>query len=386
MSRRLVFLGRVQIWVLVLFLALIAFAGNWVSTKRLSRTPLHQDPAKRSKIAAPNQVYDPSTGDSNFEARCSAAGVIKCVGFDSPAELSGGYGNSSGVLPTSSGSRPMVDTTVKASGKGSLKFTIPPKSGPDSSGAYFTNFSNDLSSQFDSGGEFYIQWRQRFTREFIATLNAQGDGWKQAIITEGDRPGISIPSCVDIGVIVQNLYNRGFPRLYHSCGVKDQQYEPLHEPIGSPPTDFYLENGVRKPGCLYTLVNSGRPYIPPCMGYKPDQWMTFQMHIKVGTWYRNNGVYKHDSTVQLWIAEERKPSGLAIDFSPHDPSCSAQQVSVPPCQTGYDLVRVNTPEAKFGKIWLTPYNTGKNPAVSHPVAYTWYDELIISTNKVADPQ
>ena len=41
---------------------------------------------------------------------------------------------------------------------------------------------------------------------------------------------------------------------------------------------------------------------------------------------------------------------------------------------------------RFGKIWLLPYHTGKNPTQVHPTAYTWYDELIISRNKIADPR
>jgi hypothetical protein len=68
-----------------------------------------------------------------------------------------------------------------------------------------------------------------------------------------------------------------------------------------------------------------------------------------------------------------------------DPSCAAQQVSEPPCQTGYDLVNPDPANEKCGKVWLLPYNTNKDPASSYPVAYTWYDELLISRNRIADP-
>jgi hypothetical protein len=112
--------------------------------------------------------------------------------------------------------------------------------------------------------------------------------------------------------------------------------------------------------------------------------MTFQVHVKIGRWYRNDRVYRHDSTVQLWVGDEGQPSQLVIDFSPKAPACQAIQQSEPACQTGYDLVNTN-PAAKYGKLWLLPYNTGKNPAQSHATAYTWYDELIISTTRVPDP-
>ena len=368
----------------VLFLALVVAAGYGTGIKHLlcsARDNKHLD-GQSAGSGRNSQISGPARGDSDFYTRCHANGVVKCVGFDSATDIAGIWGDPSGILPGESA--PVIDPAVKASGNGSVKFTIPPKSGPGSSGAYFTNFSNDLSAQFDSGEEFYVQWRQRFSPEFITTQYAGGGGWKQAIITEGDRRGFVAPSCQDIGVILQNTYGRKFPRVYHSCGVKDGQYEPLHEPFGSPPTDFFLQNGVRKPGCLYTLVNSGATYMPPCVGYKPNQWMTFQVRIKIGTWYTNNNIYKHDSTVQLWVAEEGKPSVLVIDFSPHDSACAAQQVSIPACQTGYDLVRVNTPLAKYGKVWLLPYNTGKIATVSYPVAYTWYDELIISRQRILD--
>ena len=106
--------------------------------------------------------------------------------------------------------------------------------------------------------------------------------------------------------------------------------------------------------------------------YKPDQWMTFQIHVKVGTWYKNDKKYRHDSTVQLRMADEGKPSKLVIDMSPQR-------------GTGYDLVNLD-PAAKYGKVWLLPYNTHKDDSQDHPTAYTWYDELIISKMRIPDPK
>ncbi len=39
----------------------------------------------------------------------------------------------------------------------------------------------------------------------------------------------------------------------------------------------------------------------------------------------------------------------------------------------------------FGKVWLNNYNTGKDDTVSNPLSYVWYDELIVSTQDIADP-
>jgi hypothetical protein len=43
------------------------------------------------------------------------------------------------------------------------------------------------------------------------------------------------------------------------------------------------------------------------------------------------------------------------------------------------------PNAKYGKIWLLPYNTHKDPNEAHQDASTWYDELIVSRTRPADP-
>ncbi len=74
-----------------------------------------------------------------------------------------------------------------------------------------------------------------------------------------------------------------------------------------------------------------------------------------------------DSTI-LWIARENQPAELVFDWG------------------SYNLTAGDPATAqKFGKIWLLPYNTGKDSSHTHPIAYTWYDELIISRTQVADP-
>jgi hypothetical protein len=319
------------------------------------------------------QEAQPPANGAAFAQRCSAPGVVRCFGFDAKTDVT------PHLDPAADGAvHGLVVNDVVASGAGSLRFDVPSQSSANTSGEFWLDFADDFSVQFGSGEEFYVQWRQRFSPEFLSNQYAGGEGEKQVIIGTASRPGHIAYSCTDLEVVTINDYYRGFPEMYHSCGVKDGQYEGLEEP--SPPSDYFLENGIRNPGCMYHSHAS-----PPCHGYKPDQWMTFQVHIKVGTWYKNDHVYHHDSTVQLWVADEGQPSQLVIDFSPHDPTCAAQQVSEPPCQTGYDLANPDPANEKYGKIWLLPYNTNKDPMPSYPVAYTWYDELVISRTRIADP-
>lgn len=296
-----------------------------------------------------------ATPDSDFQARCSAAGVVRCIAFDSAADVTAdpGFSTSTGMFagPVTA---PTLDSAVKASGNSSLKFTIPAGSVGGGAGSFAINFSPDVSIQFGEGQEFYVQWRQRFSSEFIDP----GAGWKQTIIGEGDRPGVPVYSCTQLEVVSQNSYRRGFAQMYHSCGLKDGNYEALYEPYGA--YDFKLQNAMPSPYCLYSTQSTG---YPGCFKYKPNQWMTFQVRIKIGTWYKNDGNYHRDSAIQMWIAEEGQPSQLVHSW------------------LAYDLAN-NNPDAKYGKIWLLPYSGSDTFAQG---GTTWYDELIISRNRIADP-
>ena len=371
----------------------ISWDSTTASNGSHTLTALARDAAGNSAVSAAvfatvDNTTPPPSGSADFQTRCGAAGVILCNGFDSPADIAGGYGNWRGTFVAGDGVRvPQIDAALMASGGGSIKFTVPSLSGANSSGSFFTNFSQDLSVQFDSCNtdpnncEFYVQWRQRFSPEFVTTHYAGGGGWKQADFSEGDRTGMVAGSCSDIEVVIQNVNFAGVPRTYHSCGGKDGSYEPL-EYWDSILGNVVVQNAV---GCLYPSYIA-----PPCVNYQSNQWMTFQVHIKIGTWYQDNNVYKHDSVVQLWVGYEGQASKLVLDFSPQPGSaglaCQQQQTSIPGCKTGYDLYNGNIGVTKYGKLWLLPYDTAKDGSVSYPEAYTWYDELVISRNKIADPQ
>jgi hypothetical protein len=311
----------------------------------------------------------PSSG-SNFTERCAAAGVIKCVGFDQASDIAGQYGNPSGTT-AGTASAPALDSTVSASGGSSLKFTIPSNSGSDAAGAFFTNFSNDLSVQFGENSEFFVQWRQRFSPEFLNTHFLNGDGWKQIIIGTGDQPGQLYASCTSLEVVVNNYSDAPtqIPIMYNSCSGSTSHgpYDGFYQPFAG--TDFKLQNARPAPYCLYTQgASSPKKFLPPtgnCFGYFPNEWLTYQIRIKTGP--RVNDEFTN-SFVSLWIAREGQASQPVIEWGP------------------YNLTAGNpTLNQRFGKVWLTPYNTVKSASQAHPTAYTWYDELIISRNKIADP-
>ena len=312
----------------------------------------------------------------DFATRCAQAGVVKCVGFDDVADFAVAKSGVPGVPGTNSGifapygttdfTRATRDTSVKASGNSSLKFTIPANSGSDSSGSYFTNFSSDLSVQFDGGQEFFVQWRQRFSPEFVATKFAGGGGWKQVIVGTGDQPNAWFSSCSSLELPVQNTYHRGFPVMYNSCtgSTSHGPYNPFEEAFGT--YDFKLQNARPAPYCLYSQSSTG--YFAPngnCFGYVANEWMTFQMQVKLGP--RVGDEFK-GSYVTLWGAREGKASEMLIQWGPYNLSAGSAAEN-----------------QRYGKVWLLPYNTSKDATVTNQVAYTWYDELIISTTRIGDP-
>lgn len=363
-------------------------AGSTAATSSVTDAPpASTDGSGASDDAGPGTTAGPpaDTGDdtgpvgsADFDTRCAAPGVVRCVGFDATSDITGTFGDIHGILPGQT--TPELDTGVVASGASSLKFTIPTMSPADTSGSYFTNFSDDLSVQFDGDADFFVQWRQRFSPEFIATHYDEGNGWKQAIIGVGDQPGcdashaISIdggghcaPSCTELETVVQNTGQRQFAQMYDSCtgSASHGAYDPFEEPFGD--FDFELQNARPAPYCLYSQDADGSHFPPAgsCFGYVADEWMTFQVEIQTGPRQGDEFVGSH---VRMWIAREGQPSELVLDWGPYN-------------LTAGDPAKL----LRYGKVWLLPYHTNKSAAQDHATAYTWYDELIVSTERIADP-
>jgi hypothetical protein len=325
---------------------------------------------------------------ADFQTRCAASGVVKCVNFDTDTDFSvgrggqqGAWGSRFGLLPrygTTDYSRATRDTAQAASGASSLRFTIPSNSSADSSGAWFTNFSDDLSFQVSEGQEVFVQWRQRFSPEFLNTVYLASDGsraggWKMADISAGDlntcTPGTAESAkcpttCWDFETVIQNTNQRSIPQVYTNCAGPFP-----YRGLTGYTSNVTVQNAV---GCLYPDYAT-----PPCIKYRANEWMTFQVRIKVGHWDQ------WDSTIQMWVGYQGQPSVLVID-------CSSTATN--PCNNGINnearngwYLHNSDHTYKIGKLWLLPYHTNKDPNQAHPTAYTWYDDVIISRTKIAEP-
>lgn len=329
----------------------------------------------------------------DFATRCHAPGVVRCVTFDSPQEagINGKWGDNQGTSPNKYGDAPTIDTKISADGAGSLRIHIPALVGAKEGGDYWTNFSPNLETQFGGGDEFWIQWRQRFSSNWFHAGNP-GPGFKLVDVSTGDKPGCSSRgdrrsvdanppgpcgnSCTALETVVVTKWYHGFPTMYQACrsSASHGPYDPFQTgwAAGGGPR---FENGRGAPYCLWSQIKARKQFPPTgnCFPYKTGQWMTFELHFKLGPREApvpgaTQLVFK-DSHIDLWGGYEGKAMERIFDWGPYDINAGTA-----------------AQDQKFGKIWLMTFNTHRNPRLKYPVRDTWYDDLIISRTPIAPPR
>ncbi len=272
------------------------------------------------------------TQTNNFQARCTGPGVLQCVGFDSAADFS-----STLLYPANDGQiRGSLDSNVKASGNGSLRFEIPSNSEANTSGYWLGSLGKD----FGPGDTMYLQFRQRFSEAFLTTDYAPGGGWKQFIL----HPA-GIPSCTTLQFVMVNRYLAGFPIMFGSCGS-------AHLEVELPDGDIQFQQGD---------VTCLRRNQSGCKRYVADRWMTFYLKFSLAA-------FGSPSThLEAWMADEGESLVQILDIP------------------DFPLDYQGSPSERLNRIQITPYQTGKDASQTHPVAFTWYDELIVSTQPIPAP-
>ncbi len=276
----------------------------------------------RLSTSAQSEETTPSAMASTL---CDSQGVVKCVGFDTDSEVI------PFLLPAGDGSlRGALDSSIYANGGGSLRFEIPSNTGANSSGSWLS----DLGDDFSAGDRFYVSFKQRFSRDFLEQRYG-GGGWKQVIIHGANA------SCASVELTTQNTFHRGFPQMYTDCGGRSFDVD-----LGN--GDFLLQQGYYN--CHYQNQNAN-----DCSYYRPDQWITFYYEIELGQWGTET------SDIRAYIAYEGGALKQFIDMK------------------NYRLDYNDSPADAYNRIQLTPYHTGKDSSLSHAVGYTWYDDLVVST-------
>ena len=95
--------------------------------------------------------------------------------------------------------------------------------------------------------------------------------------------------------------------------------------------------------------------------YPANTWVTFYYKVSIGTWGQPN------STIQAWVSVGGGPYKQWINITNH-------------------ALYEDTAGVDYNMVTLLPYMTRRDSSVSAgPTAYTWYDELIVSSQTIAAP-
>lgn len=289
-------------------------------------------------------------GTADFAARCAAPGVVRCTNFDTDTDFVH-YNLGGPLYPTNDLTRyPVRDTSVKSSGASSMRFTLPAFADANQSGYWLGTLwdaslvGGTAANHFTQGETFYVQFRQRMDSNFRNTdWNAFGTAPKQFIL----HPQ-GIPSCTTNQLVMVRYYDTQIPTMYTNCGA-----ESLF---------VYLPDGDRRfqQGPTLDCRSRGGPG-PTCKLYKADDWMTFMVRVSPGAFGQPATV------IEAWMS--------------YDGESPTQIIDLPNFVMNFQ----GSASEKLNMIQITPYMTARNPLVSMPVSTTWYDDLLVSTQKPAWP-
>ncbi len=278
----------------------------------------------------------------DFNARCTAAGVVFCQAFDD----STGFQQNVNIFPnaTYAGVYPAMDTTTARSGTSSMRIDIPPFQG-----ANMGKFDSAFTPMGGANSDFYFQVATRISPEMLTNFaNRATTGWptwKNHSFFTGNS------SCIGMS-LVTNINNDGLvPSSSMNCG-----YNGFYTNGGTPP--YLIQQGDYN--CPY---RGETPSV--CFYWPTDTWITFYYHVHVGNY--NSATDNYDnSLVEAWVSVDGQPYKKWIDLPGWSLSANGQ--------------------SQFDHLELYPYMTGKDATIGgYPTAHVWYDELIVSKQPIAAP-
>ena len=311
-----------------------------------------------SIVSGVTQSGGGGTADADFQARCSAAGVVKCQGFNTMGTAGSADlvrydvdSTNANVLPRSDGQyRGSVDSSIKRSGAGSLQFKLDAGyAAPNIAGQYLPQTNNGLGASFRENSDMYVQYAVRFSPEMFSNLNYWNSHWKVSILHQNSE------SCASKELTTNTFYG-GPATMYKDCGAQ-AMYTQLDGQTWTSNTPLLLQQGDY--ACQY-----GATETTPCWNYPTDKWITLYYKVHIGAYGQPN------STIEAWYSVDGQPYKKWINVTSN---FSIYCNSSSPCSS-----------ESFNNITLTPYMTALG--VPAPVdAYVWYDELVVSTQPIAAP-
>lgn len=294
------------------------------------------------------------SADDDFAARCAGPGVVKCVGFDNTtSDIVRGQN----VHPDGNGTyRAGLDTATRASGAGALRFEVPPPphAGANIAGRWSPLSNDGLGRLFGQNSTFYVQFRQRFSREFLD--NTWDASWKTVIFHYQQQ------TCASIELTTQDYWAERMPHMYTNCGPV-HMFTTLDGSRHNEDPPLLVQQGDYR--CEYGKISPST-----CFYFVPDEWLTFYYKFTIGTWDQAN------STVEAWVAREGQGYRQFIRTPNMRLSCNENSCTTSPGR-----------DQGYNNVTFTPYMTGlnSNSGRAGVTSRIWYDELIVSTQPIAAP-
>lgn len=367
----------------------------------------------------------PRDSDADWLRRASAPGVVKAVGFDDIRDWVRYRWDRSHCNPSyqvivdgkREGCRANAwDPNVKASGSGSVRFDVLSRTGAGSGGSFAIPFGDYETHQFGANTDMWLSWRQRMSPRYLQPYRVLNDpgrvtAFKQIMISQGDIDGtesgkpILADACSEAELVVVSTYPNvaapPYPQAYIECARYNAFEQVLTkgmfkgDPRGSKPRtrQNMRFDGAGQSNCIYhpeLLDSSG------CVRYRENEWITYMVHVAIGPGGsaissvsgREQPGYV-DSTYELFVAYDgqdfelvHRQDGVVIPrgqyFSGGDPTLASSY------RGGWGPKDAH-PRAKYGKLWLLPFMTNKDPEEDSELAFTWFDEVIVSRCRIAAP-
>jgi hypothetical protein len=272
---------------------------------------------------------------SELEARCAASDALVCEGWDEDDSLQIAVYPGRGLYPPAGSTelRGVRDTSVKASGMGSLRFDIQSGSEADVAGRWYEDFSG-----VGEGGALYVQFKERLSAELIDSnwFSATGaSGFFQVILHREHQ------TCAPLQLSLSRHPSGNFPFAYTNCGNT-----PLVTGSLLQQGDFACQSGA-----------TGNCYV-----YPQEAWMTYSMALQIGRW----GMPESRIEVRVATSNATSKTIIEVDNATLEPN---------------DMMAGKS----FDALTLTPYMNGKDSAQPHATGRVWYDDLIVSRSPIPVP-
>lgn len=270
-------------------------------------------------------------------------------------------GGSQNTFPDETGAfRASVDTTIKRSGIGSLRFDIigPPHG--------FSNIAGDTKIYFGKtylpGDTFYLQYAVRWSPWMLTNTWLTTHFWKAGLMCFANC------TCAPIGLVMVNWNSNNLPLHYSECGNKYATMDPANlfswRDYRQTPVNYVI-NG-HDFNCQYANWN-----LPAatCAKFIPNVWHTYTYQVTLGAWGTGSSTIK----LEVWT-EAQATTKKIIHITDYPFTCNN-----PPGCSG------NT--EGFNRMELSgAYMTNLQDFEGMPFPATvHYDEFIVSDNPIPAP-